>query len=221
MDELYRKVKIGRYDPIPRRYSTTASSVTFAGGISGAGLLSAASPLFDFSSSAGGEVGGAAGFLSSACLAESSRLDDGFSCFGAFFSVSDVSSSSSYSRLEFEFLVHEVFHSRSFAFWSLGASFSIDNFEWPVFHFVLHTSLCKLPTNKPLGFKYCVFRIPWCLNFCSFSNKGPRVSERHKGWSEATSMVIGNDVNSTIHGNTNTRVCSSKINSNCTVLTTF
>ena len=36
---------------------------------------------------------------------------------------------------------------------------AIHNLEWPVLYVVLHTGICELPADEPLGIKDCVLRV--------------------------------------------------------------
>lgn len=71
---------------------------------------------------------------------------------------------------------------------------------------MLDSCVSPVTTNQSLGVKDCVFRICGKLVLGSITNQTFIVSSKgHIGWGDAVTLVIGNDLNTSILENSNTK----------------
>ena len=72
----------------------------------------------------------------------------------------------------------------------------------------------KLATNQTLGIKHRVGGIHRCLVLGGIANESFGIVEGHIGWGCAIALVIGNDFNTVILPDADTRIGCAQVNAN-------
>jgi len=91
---------------------------------------------------------------------------------------------------------------------------TVDDLEWEVLHIGLNLRICELATNQTLRIEDSVDWVHGDLVLGGISDQTLGICESDEGRSGTVSLVVGDNFDSVITENTNTRVGSSQIDTN-------
>merc|ERR1719244_2393696 len=91
----------------------------------------------------------------------------------------------------------------------------VDDLEWEELHVVLDGLVAPFSANQTLGIEHCILGIGGQLILCCVSDQPLIVSsESNIAGGDSVSLVVGNDLNTTILKHSHARVSCSQVNSN-------